>query len=86
MKILSVDDAFETITGYSKDDIRKKQFFQVDLIQMCIRDSLRVCRKGKRNCLLFSFLAVFLLFFGSIIHIRRQNRTAEEQYLSLIHI
>ena len=32
MKILSVDDAFETITGYSKDDIRKKQFFQVDLI------------------------------------------------------
>ena len=24
MKILSVDDAFETITGYSKDDIRKK--------------------------------------------------------------
>lgn len=32
MKILSVDDAFETITGYSKDDIRKKQFFQIDLI------------------------------------------------------
>ena len=32
MKILSVDDAFETITGYSKDDIRKKQLFQVDLI------------------------------------------------------
>ena len=32
MKILSVDDAFETITGYSKDDIREKQLFQSDLI------------------------------------------------------
>ena len=48
------------------------------------RRLLRVCRKGKRNCLLFSFLAVFLLFFGSIIHIRRQNRTAEEQYQILM--
>ena len=45
---------------------------------------IRVSRRGKRNCLLFSFLAAFLMFFGSITHIRHQNRTAEEQYHILL--
>lgn len=48
------------------------------------RRLMRVCRRGKRNCLLFSFLAVSLLFLGSIMHIRHQNRTEEEQYQILL--
>ena len=50
MKILSVDDAFETITGYSKDDIREKQLFQSDLIPEEERTEYSLqnkCRAGK---------------------------------------
>ena len=44
----------------------------------------QVCRRGKRICLLFSLLAVFCLFFGSISHFRRRSEAAEEQYQILM--